>query len=122
MTRAREEKSGDAPILERGLDIPKRTTLAERLKAEQRKREGGAVEQKSREAIFSDAKREAVLAEPKREEAKQQAPEEPKPPLDFAEAAPGTPPPPRQFTRTRRPAGPPPQRRLATPANDDLPS
>lgn len=122
MTRAREEKSGDAPILERGLDIPKRTTLAERLKAEQRKREGGAVEQKSREAIFSDAKREAVLAEQKREEAKQQAPEEPKPPLDFAEAAPGTPPPPRQFTRTRRPAGPPPQRRLATPANDDLPS
>ena len=122
MTRAREEKSGDAPILERGLDIPKRTTLAERLKAEQRKREGGAIEQKSREAIFSDAKREAVLAEPKREEAKQQAPEEPKPPLDFAEAAPGTPPPPRQFTRTRRPAGPPPQRRLATPANDDLPS
>ena len=122
MTRAREEKSGDAPILERGLDIPKRTTLAERLKAEQRKREGGAVEQKSREAIFSDAKREAAFAEPKREEAKQQAPEEPKPPLDFAEAAPGTPPPPRQFTRTRRPAGPPPQRRLATPANDDLPS
>jgi len=122
MTRAREEKSGDAPILERGLDIPKRTTLAERLKAEQRKREGGAVEQKSREAIFSDAKREAVLAEPKREEAKQQAPEEPKPPLDFAEAAPGTPPPPRQFTRTRRPAGPPPQRRLSAPANDDLPS
>ena len=54
MTRAREEKSGDAPILERGLDIPKRTTLAERLKAEQRKREGGAVEQKSREAIFSN--------------------------------------------------------------------
>ena len=122
MTRVREEKSGDAPILERGLDIPKRTTLAERLKAEQRKREGSPVEQKSREAIFSDAKREAAFAEPKREEAKQQAPEEPKPPLDFAEAAPGTPPPPRQFTRTRRPAGPPPQRRLATPANDDLPS
>ena len=24
--------------------------------------------------------------------------------------------------RTRRPAGPPPQRRLATPANDDVPS
>ncbi|HEV7464034.1 MAG TPA: hypothetical protein VGN85_09040 [Methyloceanibacter sp.] len=130
MTRAREEKSGDAPIPERGLDIPKRTTLAERLKAEQRKREGAGAEQKSREAIFSDAKREAAFAdpkregggvEPKREEPKQQ-PEEAKPPLDFAEAAPGTPPPPRQFTRTRRPAGPPPQRRLATPANDDLPS
>ncbi len=48
----------------------------------------------------------------------------PKPPLEFAEA-PGpsaAPTPPRQFVRTKRPAGPPPQRRLATPANDDVPS
>ncbi|HEX9752852.1 MAG TPA: hypothetical protein VGA46_05310, partial [Methyloceanibacter sp.] len=104
MTRQRDEKPGDGPPVERGLDLPKRTSLAERLKAEQRKREG---------------------AEPKREEPKPQPPEEAKkPPLEFAEApaAPGAPPPPRQFIRTRRPAGPPPQRRLATPANDDVPS
>ena len=37
MTRLREEKSSEGP-LERTL--PKRTSLAERLKAEQRKREG----------------------------------------------------------------------------------
>ncbi len=40
MTRPREEKPDDAPARERGLDLPKRTSLAERLKAEQRKREG----------------------------------------------------------------------------------
>src|SRR3990170_6021581 len=87
MTRQRDEKPGDGPPVERGLDLPKRTSLAERLKAEQRKREGG---------------------EPKREEPK--PPEETKkPPLEFADAAAqGAPPPPRQFIRTRRPAGPPP--------------
>ena len=37
LTRQRDEKSGEG--LERGLDLPKRTSLAERLKAEQRKRE-----------------------------------------------------------------------------------
>src|SRR3990170_6830238 len=101
MTRQRDEKPGDGPPVERGLDLPKRTSLAERLRAEQRRREG---------------------PEPKREELK--PPEETKkPPLEFAEAAPqAAPPPPRQFIRTRRPAGPPPQRRLAPPANDDVPS
>src|SRR6185437_15892197 len=69
MTRLREEKSSEGP-LERVL--PKRTSLAERLKAEQRKREG--------------------LAEPKREEPPKaleeaKAPKEaPRPPLEFAEA------------------------------------
>ena len=102
MTRAREEKPGDSPPPERGLDLPKRTSLAERLKAEQRKREG---------------------AEPKREEPPKAPEEAPKPPAEFAEA-PGqsAAPPPRQFVRTRRPAGPPPQRRLGAPANDDVPS
>ena len=38
MTRSRDDKSGEG--LERGLELPKRTSLAERLKAEQRKREG----------------------------------------------------------------------------------
>ena len=108
MTRPREDKPDDAPARERGLDLPKRTSLAERLKAEQRKREG------------AEPRREA--SEPKREEpAKQET--APKPPPEFAEtpsqsasAAP------RQFVRTRRPAGPPPQRRLSAPANDDIPS
>jgi hypothetical protein len=106
MTRSREEKPGSASSGERNPDLPKRTSLAERLKAEQRKREGG-----------SEAKRE--------EPAK--APQEaaPKPPLEFTEpqapsAASAAPP--RQFVRTRRPAGPPPQRRLSAPANDDFPS
>ena len=104
MTRSRDDKSAEG--LERGLELPKRTSLAERLKAEQRKREG--------------------IVEPKREEPPK-PPEETvaaKPPVEFAEA-PGpsaAPTPPRQFVRTKRPAGPPPQRRLATPANDDVPS
>ncbi|MGH6802175.1 MAG: hypothetical protein ACREC3_02260, partial [Methyloceanibacter sp.] len=38
MMRSREEKPGDSPAPERGLDLPKRPSLAERLKAEQRKR------------------------------------------------------------------------------------
>jgi hypothetical protein len=114
MTRLREEKSSDGP-LERTL--PKRTSLAERLKAEQRKREGspGLAER-------AEAKREEPPKPPKPAE---EAPREtPRPPLEFAEApsqgAATTPP--KQFVRTRRPAGPPPQRRLATPANDDVPS
>jgi hypothetical protein len=106
MTRRRSE-SGEG--LERGLELPKRTSLAERLKAEQRKRE--------------------AAAEPKREEPPlPKTPEEPaKPPLEFSEAAASVQPAstsatPRQFTRTKRPAGPPPQRRIAAPANDDVPS
>src|SRR4029453_13283447 len=108
MTRSREEKPGSASSGERNPDLPKRTSLAERLKAEQRKREGG-----------SEAKREEpTKASPKA------APQEtaPKPPLEFTEPqAQGAAAPPRQFVRTRRPAGPP-QRRLSAPANDDFPS
>jgi hypothetical protein len=103
LTRQRDEKPGEG--LDRGLEIPKRTTLAERLRAEQRKRE--------------------ALTEPKREEAlPSKAPEETaKPPKEVSEAAPqAAPPPPRPFIRTKRPAGPPPQRRLSAPANDDIPS
>ena len=66
-------------------------------------------------------------AQPKREEPAAKpakAPEETaKPPLEFTEPAPqAASTPPRQFIRTKRPAGPPPQRRLAAPANDDIPS
>jgi hypothetical protein len=107
MTRRKSETSGEG--LERGLELPKRTSLAERLKAEQRKRE--------------------AAAEPKREEPPlPKTPEEPpKPPLEFSEAAVAVQPAatsasPRSFIRTKRPAGPPPQRRPATPANDDVPS
>ena len=114
MTRAREEKSADGPPADRGLDLTKRSSLAERLKAEQRKREGG------REG--AEVKRE--VSEPKREEPAKAPEAAAKPPLEFAEApgqsASGTAP--RQFVRTRRPAGPPPQRRLSAPANDDIPS
>jgi hypothetical protein len=105
LTRQRDEKSGEG--LERGLELPKRTSLAERLKAEQRKRESAA--------------------QPKREEPAAKTPkaseETVKPPLEFNEPAPqAASTPPRQFIRTKRPAGPPPQRRLAAPANDDIPS
>ena len=102
MTRSREEKPGDNPPAERGFDLPKRTSLAERLKAEQRKRDGG---------------------EPKREESAKAPEAAPKPPLEFSEPqATSASVPPKQFVRTRRPAGPPPQRRLSAPANDDFPS
>ncbi|HKQ54822.1 MAG TPA: hypothetical protein VJT12_02920 [Methyloceanibacter sp.] len=111
MTRSRDEKPGSASSGERTPDLPKRTSLAERLKAEQRKREG--------------------VSEPKREEPAKAPPEAaPKPPLEFTEpqapsanaGASASASPPRQFVRTRRPAGPPPQRRLSAPANDDFPS
>src|SRR5262245_50664623 len=109
MTRSREEKPVSASSGERTPDLPKRTSLAERLKAEQRKREG--------------------VTEPKREEPVKAPPEAaPKPPLEFTEpqapsaGASASASPPRQFVRTRRPAGPPPQRRLSAPANDDFPS
>ena len=110
MTRRREDKSSEGP-LERTL--PKRTSLAERLKAEQRKREGSAALPER-----GELKREEPPKPP------EEAPKEtPRPPLEFAEAASqSAPQPPKQFVRTRRPAGPPPQRRLATPANDDVPS
>ena len=103
----KDDKPGEG--LERGQELPKRTSLAERLKAEQRKRE--------------------ALAEPKRDETPAakpspskgpmaKAPEETaKPPREFIEApkeAASTPP--KQFIRTKRPAGPPPQRRLGAPA------
>ena len=41
MTRPREEKPGDKPPADREPELSKRTSLAERLKAEQRKRDGG---------------------------------------------------------------------------------
>ena len=120
--RGTERKSGETSTLDRSLD-PKRSTLAERLKAEQRKREEPRREEPRRE----EARREEPRREePRREELRREEPrrEEPKPeearPAEFE--APQAAPAPRQFIKTRRPAGPPPQRRLAPPANDDVPS
>ena len=120
--RGTERKSGETSTLDRSLD-PKRSTLAERLKAEQRKREEPRREEPRRE----EARREEPRREePRREELRPEEPrrEEPKPeearPAEFE--APQAAPAPRQFIKTRRPAGPPPQRRLAPPANDDVPS
>ena len=140
--RPADNKPGDAPNPERSAELPRRSTLAERLRAEQRKREEPKRDDTRRDEAKRDDRRDELVKrdevrreellkrddllgrrEPRepREEPKQ---EEAKGPLEFAET---TPPPsgtgaPKQFTRTRRPAGPPPQRRLAPPANDDLPS
>ena len=109
--RLAEAKAAEAGQAERGPEPPKRVTLAERLKAEQRKRD--------------EAKRivEEPAPPPKQQQAPKQQQEEPKPqaPLEFAEPQNGRPQR-QQFTRTRRPAGPPPQRKLGMPANDDIPS
>ena len=62
--------------------------------------------------------------EPRREDPVPQhlkAPQEDAKPAEIPEST-GAAPSPKNMTRTRRPAGPPPQRRLSTPANDDIPS
>jgi hypothetical protein len=109
--RLAEAKAAEAGQAERGPELPKRVTLADRLKAEQRKRD--------------EAKRivEEPAPPPKQQQAPKQQQEEPKSqaPLEFAEPQNGQPQR-QQFTRTRRPAGPPPQRKLGMPANDDIPS
>ena len=101
---------GKSDDLERMSTLPRRSTLADRLQAEQRKRVEPKREEPRRE-------------EPRREEptpANLSAPQEEAKPADAPEAA-GAPSP-KHLSRSRRPAGPPPQRRLATPANDDVPS
>jgi len=108
MTRGNEGKgkSDETPILERRSELPRRSSLADRLKAEQRKRE--------------EPKRD----EPRREESRPQnfkSQQEDAKPADIPESTAGAPSP-KHLARTRRPAGPPPQRRLSAPANDDVPS
>ncbi|MCK5090599.1 MAG: hypothetical protein KAQ88_11535, partial [Hyphomicrobiaceae bacterium] len=98
-------KSEETPKPERSAQMPRRSTLADRLKAEQRKRE----EPKSRDFKREEAKPQSFKRE---EEAK---------PTELPEATVGAPSP-KSIAKTRRPAGPPPQRRLAAPANDDVPS
>src|SRR5262249_37825746 len=127
MMKAREEKP-DAPA-DRAPELPRRTSLAERLKAEQRKREaalgGEAKRDEAKSRDESKLRDEGKLREESKLTLPQQpqpAPEEQKPPLEFTEAPQASSTAPRQFTRTRRPAGPPPQRKLGTPANDDIPS
>ncbi|HEX7532198.1 MAG TPA: hypothetical protein VF340_03060, partial [Methyloceanibacter sp.] len=55
--RPAENKSGDTPNPERSTELPRRSTLAERLKAEQRKRE----EPKRSEARRDETRREGLL-------------------------------------------------------------
>ncbi len=98
-------KSEETPKPERSAQMPRRSTLADRLKAEQHKRE----EPKSRDLEREEAKPQSFKRE---EEAK---------PTELPEATVGAPSP-KSIAKTRRPAGPPPQRRLAAPANDDVPS
>ena len=101
-------KSDDEPLS----TLPRRSTLADRLKAEQRKR----IEPKREEPRHEEMRREEPT--PPSLNAPQ---EDAKPaPADAPEAA-GTPSP-KHLSRTRRAAGPPPQRRLSAPANDDVPS
>jgi DNA anti-recombination protein RmuC len=100
-----KEKSDEAPILERSSELPRRSSLADRLKAEQRKRE---------EPRARDVKRE----EPAPRDFKRDEEAKPVDVSETAAAAAST----KNLTKTRRPAGPPPQRRLSAPANDDVPS
>ncbi|MGH6735699.1 MAG: hypothetical protein ACRECX_06420 [Methyloceanibacter sp.] len=108
MTRGNQDKakSEEPPILERSSELPRRSSLADRLKAEQRKRE--------------EPKRDEAKLQDKLQDFKREREEETKP-LEYAESQ-SAPPSPKHLTRTRRPAGPPPQRRLSPPANDDVPS
>lgn len=106
-------RSDEAP--ERGSQLPRRSTLADRLKAEQRKRE----EPKARDSQREEQKpRDVKREEPKPQSFKR---EEESKPVKFAETTAGAPSA-KNLTRTRRPAGPPPPRRLSAPANDDVPS
>src|SRR5665811_2159783 len=115
-------KSDKDPIPERTSTLPRRSTLADRLKAEQRKRE----EPKRQEPRREEPRRE----EPRREELRREEPQlqklkaaqEEAKPAEIPEPATGGAVAPKHLTRTRRPAGPPPQRRLSAPANDDVPS
>jgi len=95
-------KPDEAP--ERSSELPRRSTLADRLKAEQRRRETPNRDTPKRD-------------EPKPQDFKRDEDSNP----EFSETTAGAPSP-KHLTRTRRPAGPPPQRRLSAPANDDVPS
>jgi len=108
-----------------GPTLPRRSSLADRLKAEQRKREEPKRQEPQRQELRQEPQRE----EPRREDMRREdvrpqtlkAPQEDAKPAEMPENS-GAAPSPRHLTRTRRPAGPPPQRRLSAPANDDIPS
>lgn len=94
-----------------GPTLPRRSSLADRLKAEQRKRE----EPKRQEPRQEPQREEPRREEMRREDARPQtlkAPQEDAKPAEMPESS-GAAPSPRHLTRTRRPAGPPPQRRLS---------
>jgi DNA anti-recombination protein RmuC len=100
-----------------GPTLPRRSSLADRLKAEQRKREEPKREEPRREEMHREEP-------PRREDPLPQnlkAPQEDAKPAEMPESS-GAAASPKHLARTRRPAGPPPQRRLSAPANDDIPS
>ncbi len=108
-----EDEVDDTPTL------PRRSTLADRLKAEQHKRDephSEAPQQREEPKVQTKPQpkpqgKMLPLKPPQDETSSAEAPE-------TTSAAPS----PKHLTRTRRPAGPPPQRRLSAPANDDIPS
>ena len=107
------DEADDAPTL------PRRSSLADRLKAEQQRRDeprGDAPQKREEPKVefkeLSKPQAKALpLKTPQEDAGGSEAPEGPS-------AAPS----PKHLARTRRPAGPPPQRRLSAPANDDIPS
>ncbi|MGD9027229.1 MAG: hypothetical protein PVJ31_04540, partial [Methyloceanibacter sp.] len=108
-----EKDEKDTPTL------PRRSSLADRLKAEQRRRDEPLDDAaKKREEPESEDKEQAA-AETKTLPLK--APQSDEGTADATEGASAAPSP-KHLSRTRRPAGPPPQRRLSAPANDDIPS
>ncbi len=120
-------KSDKDPVPERTSTLPRRSTLADRLKAEQRKREEPKrPEPRREEPRREEPRREELRREDLRREEPQlqklKAAQEEAKPAEIPEPAIGGAAAPKHLTRTRRPAGPPPQRRLSAPANDDVPS
>jgi hypothetical protein len=119
MMQGKSKRKDDSP------NLPRRSSLADRLKAEKRKRE----EPKRQEPHRQEPRQEPQREEPRREDMRREdarpqtlkAPQEDAKPAEMPENS-GAAPSPRHLTRTRRPAGPPPQRRLSAPANDDIPS
>lgn len=103
--------------------LPRRSSLADRLKAEQRRRDeprGEAVQKREeRKVEFKDQPKEQLKSPAKPLPLKSRQED-----AGAAEApeGPSSAPSPKHLARTRRPAGPPPQRRLSAPANDDIPS
>ncbi|HBF60550.1 MAG TPA: hypothetical protein DDW48_03675, partial [Methyloceanibacter sp.] len=113
MRGSSEDEADDAPTL------PRRSSLADRLKAEQQRRD-----EPRGDAPHKREEPKVELKEPSKPQAKALPLKTPQEDAGGSEApeGPSAAPSPKHLARTRRPAGPPPQRRLSAPANDDIPS